>query len=325
MKRDEIDTSIQQEVYVREKIKIVVSCTLILVCLPYLITYFFQGEQTAAKPKSEESSKIAGILASQVPVNVEEEALKAQAVIVRTQLAWCEEHEEEEPESLSKKEMEQLWGQEKYYEFYEKMIRAAEETDGQVMTFDKKVINPSFHKVSAGTTRDGSQIYKDTPYLLSVSSQKDVLADDYLNVQFFTQKEFDDRMATLLASGAEGEENQDEAKESSEQEDENQDKEIEEYLKSIKIKTDGAGYVTKIKAEGEEVDVDAFVKTFELPSSCFALKAMDGHIRIVTKGCGHGFGLSQYGANEMAKEKKSYDEILKYYFSGIKIEKSGNH
>lgn len=313
----------------REKIKIVISCTLILVCLPYLITYFFQGEQTATVPKSEESSKIAGILASQVPVNVEEEALKAQAVIVRTQLAWCKEHEEEEPKSLSKKEMEQLWGQEKYYEFYEKMIRAAQETDGQVMTFDKKVINPSFHKVSAGTTRDGSQIYKDTPYLLSVSSQQDVLADDYLNVQFFTKKEFKDRLATLLPSGAEGSQN--EVEESAEQADaeeedgEDQDEEIEAYLKSIKIKTDGAGYVTKIKAEGEEVDVDAFVKTFELPSSCFALKAMDGHIRIVTKGCGHGFGLSQYGANEMAKEKKNYDEILKYYFSGIKIEKSGNH
>lgn len=313
----------------REKIKIVISCTLILVCLPYLITYFFQGEQTATVPKSEESSKIAGILASQVPVNVEEEALKAQAVIVRTQLAWCKEHEEEEPKSLSKKEMEQLWGQEKYYEFYEKMIRAAQETDGQVMTFDKKVINPSFHKVSAGTTRDGSQIYKDTPYLLSVSSQQDVLADDYLNVQFFTKKEFKDRLATLLPSGAEGSQN--EVEESAEQADAeeedggDQDEEIEAYLKSIKIKTDGAGYVTKIKAEGEEVDVDAFVKTFELPSSCFALKALDGHIRIVTKGCGHGFGLSQYGANEMAKEKKNYDEILKYYFSGIKIEKSGNH
>ena len=54
------------------------------------------------------------------------------------------------------------------------------------------------------------------------------------------------------------------------------------------------------------------------------LKEMDGHIRIVIKGCGHGYGLSQYGAEDMAKNKKSYEEILKYYFSGIKIEKMGN-
>ncbi len=73
----------------------------------------------------------------------------------------------------------------KYYEFYEKMIRAAGDTNGQVMTFGGKVINPSFHKVSAGMTRDGSQIYKDTPYLLSVKSSEDVLSEDYLSVKFF--------------------------------------------------------------------------------------------------------------------------------------------
>ncbi|MCI8327758.1 MAG: hypothetical protein HFI37_08305 [Lachnospiraceae bacterium] len=68
-----------------------------------------------------------------------------------------------------------------------------------------------------------------------------------------------------------------------------------------------------------------FTEAFELSSSCFTIKEMDDHIRIVTKGCGHGFGLSQYGASEMAKDKKKYDEILKYYFSGVKIEKTGKH
>lgn len=298
----------------KEKIKIVISCALILVCLPYLVTYFFQGETTSAAVESEESAKIAGILASQVPVTVEEEALKAQAVIVRTQLSWCKENEQEEPKALSKDEMEQLWGQEKYYEFYEKMVKAAQDTDGQVMTFNGKVINPSFHKVSAGTTRDGSQIYKDTPYLLSVNSKSDVLSDDYLNVQFFTQEEFEERLAALLPEQKEQTEKSDEKKQT-----------LKEYLDSIATKTDGAGYVTQIKADGQKVDVDGFVEAFELPSSCFALKEMDDHIRIVTKGCGHGFGLSQYGANEMAKKNKSFDEILKYYFSGIKIEKTGKH
>ncbi len=298
----------------KEKLKIVISCALILVCLPYLITYFFQGEQTSAAVSSKESAKIAGILASQVPVTVEEEALKAQAVIVRTQLAWCKENEQEEPKALSKDEMEQLWGQEKYYEFYEKMVKAAQDTDGQVMTFDGKTINPSFHKVSAGTTRDGSQIYKDTPYLLSVSSKSDVLSEDYLSVQFFTQEEFEERLAELLPKQEEKTGGSEEKKQT-----------LKEYLDSIAMETDGSGYVTDIKADGQEVDVDSFVEAFELPSSCFTIKEMDDHIRIVTKGCGHGFGLSQYGANEMAKKKKTFDEILKYYFSGIKIEKTGKH
>lgn len=292
----------------KEKIKVIISCALILVCLPYLITYFFQGEKTsAATEKSEESQEIAGILAEQVPVNMKEEVLKAQAVMVRTQLAYCEKNNQEKPKALSKEEMEQLWGQKNYYEFYEKLIRAAEETEGQVITFQGEVINPAFHKVSAGYTRDGSTVYKNTPYLLSVKSEADILSEDYLKVQFFTSKEFMERQSYLIpASGIE-------------------EKPVADIVNSIELQRDGAEYVTAMKINGTEVDVDAFLETFELPSSNFFIKEMDDKVRIVTKGCGHGYGLSQYGANEMAKKEKTYEEILKYYFSGIKIEKTGKH
>lgn len=292
----------------KEKIKVIISCALILVCLPYLITYFFQGEKTsAATEKSEESQEIAGILAEQVPVNMKEEVLKAQAVMVRTQLAYCEKNNQEKPKALSKEEMEQLWGQKNYYEFYEKLIRAAEETEGQVITFQGEVINPAFHKVSAGYTRDGSTVYKNTPYLLSVKSEADILSEDYLKVQFFTSKGFMERQSYLIpASGIE-------------------EKPVGDIVKSIELQRDGAEYVTAMKINGTEVDVDAFLETFELPSANFFIKEMDDKVRIVTKGCGHGYGLSQYGANEMAKKEKTYEEILKYYFSGIKIEKTGKH
>ena len=292
----------------KEKIKVIISCALILVCLPYLITYFFQGEKTsAATEKSEESQEITGILAEQVPVNMKEEVLKAQAVMVRTQLAYCEKNNQEKPKALSKEEMEQLWGQKNYYEFYEKLIRAAEETEGQVITFQGEVINPAFHKVSAGYTRDGSTVYKNTPYLLSVKSEADILSEDYLKVQFFTSKEFMERQSYLIpASGIE-------------------EKPVGDIVKSIELQRDGAEYVTAMKINGTEVDVDAFLETFELPSANFFIKEMDDKVRIVTKGCGHGYGLSQYGANEMAKKEKTYEEILKYYFSGIKIEKTGKH
>lgn len=292
----------------KEKVKVIISCALILVCLPYLITYFFQGEKTsAATEKSEESQEIAGILAEQVPVNMKEEVLKAQAVMVRTQLAYCEKNNQEKPKALSKEEMEQLWGQKNYYEFYEKLIRAAEETEGQVITFQGEVINPAFHKVSAGYTRDGSTVYKNTPYLLSVKSEADILSEDYLKVQFFTSKEFMERQSYLIpVSGIE-------------------EKPVADIVNSIELQRDGAEYVTAMKINGTEVDVDVFMETFELPSANFFIKEMDDKVRIVTKGCGHGYGLSQYGANEMAKKEKTYEEILKYYFSGIKIEKTGKH
>ncbi len=291
----------------KEKIKIVISCALILVCLPYLITYFFQGEKTSATSQENKDDEIVGILAAQIPMNMKEEVLKAQAVIARTQLAYCKNNQLENPKSLTQKEMQELWGQKKYYEYYEKMVSAVEATDGQVMTFQGEVINPAFHKVCAGYTRDGSTVYKDTPYLLSVKSEADILSEDYLKVQFFTAKEYMERQACLLPElGAE-------------------EKPVAEIINSIELQRDGAGYVTAIKIQGTEVAVDAFLDTFELPSANFSVKEMDDQVRMVTKGCGHGYGLSQYGANEMAKNKKTYEEILKYYFSGIKIEQTGKH
>ena len=57
----------------------------------------------------------------------------------------------------------------------------------------------------------------------------------------------------------------------------------------------------------------------ELNSDCFYIKEVEGSIRILTKGMGHGLGLSQYGANEMAKKGKDYKEILNYYYQGLEI------
>lgn len=87
----------------KEKLKLIFSCVLILICLPYFVTYCFQGEPAKATVKTDESIEIAGILASQVPVTVEEEALKAQAVIVRTQLQWCKENKKGSTEAAFKK------------------------------------------------------------------------------------------------------------------------------------------------------------------------------------------------------------------------------
>ena len=63
---------------------------------------------------------------------------------------------------------------------------------------------------------------------------------------------------------------------------------------------------------------EEFRKLLELPSSNFAMQAADGKIRFYVKDRGHGLGLSQYGGNVLAKEGKSYQEILRYYFPGVK-------
>ena len=82
---------------------------------------------------------------------------------------------------------------------------------------------------------------------------------------------------------------------------------------------DSAGYVTKVQIDGQEFSGEEIRLAFGWNSSDFSIKEIDGEIRVVIKGCGHGLGLSLYGANELARQKKDYQEILQYYFDGIEI------
>ena len=104
----------------KEKLKLIFSCVLILICLPYFVTYCFQGEPAKATVKTDESIEIAGILASQVPVTVEEEALKAQAVIVRTQLQWCKANKRKHRSRFQKRRWSSFGGRKNIMNFMKK-------------------------------------------------------------------------------------------------------------------------------------------------------------------------------------------------------------
>lgn len=96
--------------------------------------------------------------------------------------------------------------------------------------------------------------------------------------------------------------------------------EIGNPLENISIGSrDEAGYVTEMKVGEKVISGEEFRNVMELNSSCFYMKEVEGKIRIVTKGLGHGLGMSQYGANEMALEGADYTEILSYYFKNIEI------
>ena len=79
------------------------------------------------------------------------------------------------------------------------------------------------------------------------------------------------------------------------------------------------GYVTEAVLGDVTLDGERLRNAWQLNSACFYCKEVEGRIRIVTKGLGHGVGLSQYGANELAKEGKGCQEILQYYFKNIQI------
>ena len=97
---------------------------------------------------------------------------------------------------------------------------------------------------------------------------------------------------------------------------------MEEAKKSIRIKEKtGNGYVKKVQVGKYVMTGEAWAKCFQLNSTNFYLEPYDGKLRMVALGKGLGLGLSQYGANELAKDGKSYKKILKYYYTGIQITK----
>ena len=91
-------------------------------------------------------------------------------------------------------------------------------------------------------------------------------------------------------------------------------------VKGAKVaSTDTAGYALTVTVGEETLTGENFRDKYGLASSCFELQEFEANTRVITKGVGHGLGLSQYTANEMAKEGQGYKEILQYFFVGTEV------
>lgn len=279
----------------KEKMKTVV-CVLILVfSLPYIITMVFQRD-TDVQSRSfsvseEELDYLIGAVAAEMPVSYEPEALRAQAVIARTNHAFFREQQQELPESLTVEEMRQMWGESSFEANYEKIKQAVLSTTGERMMMDHTVIHGAYHAVSAGITKSGK---KAMPYLAAVESKQDLTSTDYLQVIYLEKEELRQKLGT--------------------------EADTDQILKAIREAVrDEAGYVEQIQLGEATLTGEQIREALKLSSSCFYCKEVEGKIRIVTKGLGHGLGLSQYGANELAKEGWDYRQILEYYYKNIEI------
>ena len=140
-------------VFLKEKIKTFFSLCVLVVTVPYIVTLLFQGNQADTQAKKTElltqedlpltvdingqeleiEEYLAGIVAQQVPLDNQPEAIKAQAVIARTALLHAVTHEEEMPDSMSREEMLTLWGQDGFEKNYKVLENALEATEGEVL------------------------------------------------------------------------------------------------------------------------------------------------------------------------------------------------
>ena len=301
----------------KEKIKIMSSVLVFLLFFPYLITIFLQGisieneeflesaTETLSVPKSKENKEnreqLISILAKEIDINSEKEAMKAQAVIVRQNYNYALAKGTEPEEGLSVQEMMTQFGENNFSVRYEELTQCMDETAGTQASFAGDMVMLPFHAVSAGKTRSAKEISEKTafPYLVGVDSTFDIPSENYLKVVYFEKTEFLAQLEQIFTGVVFSEE---------------------DILTQLVIDgRDSASYVTSISAGGISISGEDFRKRLGLNSACFSIGEADGKIRIVTKGLGHGLGLSEWGANELAKQGKDYIEILKYYFPNIEI------
>lgn len=245
--------------------------------------------------------QLIGIVAKTIPISYEKEALKAQVMIVRSQiiLAQQEGDNRESVTYMGTEEMKQLWGND-FNRNYSKIKQAVEETDGMVITYDGEPVQLVYHLQNAGQTQSSLDIWDiEIPYLKNVESPEDEKAADLVGQKKYSAQELIQKINQHY-----------------------NDLVLESYSLETQMqiieRTQG-GYVKSIQVGTQLMRGDDFRKLLNLRSSCFAFQYSPDEIIVATKGMGHGVGLSQYGANEMAKGGKTYNEILQYYFPGISI------
>ena len=255
------------------------------------------AEKEAKGIEKKPEEKLTGIVAKQIRAGSSTQAIMAQCVIARTSLYDAMRTHTAEPDSLSGDEMRELWG-ENYERIYQAMKECVDQTEGEVLTYRGQYIYAAYHAVSAGKTRTMSELYEDTdmPYLVECPCPEDTAAEGYLTVQYWKKEKFLENCRILFPESPP------------------------ETMGEIKIESrDSAGYVKQIVVGSGTYSGEEFRVRCKLNSACFTVTEDESQVRIVTKGLGHGFGLSQYTAELMAAEGKSYKEILTYFYPGAEI------
>ncbi|WP_366247780.1 stage II sporulation protein D [Terribacillus aidingensis] len=246
------------------------------------------------------------VVASEMPADFELEALKAQAVAARTYVVrYMEDHQAEKPEAIevsdstsdqvykNEDELRQAWGRD-YEEKMTKLTEAAEGTSGEIITYDGEPITPSFFSTSNGYTENAENYWENPlPYLKSVESPWDKQSP-----KFEDQKVIEIEEAEKLLGV-----------------------EIDPNTPPGELKRNSSQRVAEVAIGGKQFTGREIREKLGLKSTDFTLSMKDDHLIFQTKGYGHGVGMSQYGANGMAAEGKSYKDILTYYYKDTEINK----
>lgn len=290
---------------IRNKIKLFFAFLIILFLLPYIISVFINGKNAVQGADSDNASVyLAEMLAGETDGGCEIEALKAQAVVLRTELYRTEKEKQTLLDKcLTQTQMKKKWGP-KYEENLKKCQQAVQETKGIVLWYHETFAWTPFHQSSNGKTRDVQEVLgnADYPYITAKECPLDKAAEDEIQVHLIEYKEIQKRCREFLVA---------EEQKKAENGYGYEDFEIQEW--------DSSGYVRKMRIGETICTGDQFRDALKLPSSSFSFYEGPHGLKIATVGKGHGFGMSQWTAQEMAKDGKNYEEILQFFYEGTEL------
>ncbi len=246
------------------------------------------------------------VVAAEMPALYEVEALKAQAVASYTYACYKREENSTNEYDISTdfnadqsfksiEKARQDWG-ENADEYVEKIKKAIKSVTGQKITYKGETILAVYHAVSCGVTYSAKDVWgKDIKYLQSTDSKGDRTAKNYMQTFEFNEDELKEKLTPLVSSK----------------------KENTPLLGPMTVKENGL--VENVKIYGQKVSGSDIRTALGLPSSNFKFEKIDGIYVFTTLGYGHGVGMSQKGADCLAKEGMNYKKILSHYYKGTKI------
>lgn len=263
------------------------------------------------------SDYIKGVVAAEIPMDYETEAIKAQAVAAHTYALRMRDVQKSGEDSslngadfsddpsrfqayVSREEFNKMYG-DKAEEYWKKCSDAVDEVIGKVMLYEEQPIAAAFHSTSSGKTESAEVVWGNAfAYLVPVESTEDESAPGYLYEKKMTYAEVEEALKKAYPDIVLGGEKAD--------------------LFKIE-KTSESGTVTEAKVGSMTLSGVQIRSALSLRSAGFTVSYQeDGDsYTFKTKGLGHGVGMSQYGANEMASSGKKYEEILKHYYTGIEL------
>lgn len=257
-----------------------------------------------------------GAVATEMPITFEPEALKAQAVASYTYFSNLKEKHAQSLDSslkgadfaidsskwqyyVSKEQMQERWGA-NFNFYYEKLCQAVEPVLGQSLKQDGHYIEALYHSISSGNTENIVDVFGgNCAYLRSVPSLGDLLAPGYLSNKEISLEELKNIVKNKWSDVSfDGGESQD-------------------FIKIVR-KTD-SGMVLEAKIGAKSVTGREIRDLFSLRSANFDVNIHDEKVEFSVRGYGHGVGMSQYGAQNMAKQGSDYKQILVWYYPGTEL------